>query len=107
MQMVGVIIASMTGAKAANAPWFDSDITNLKDSWDLVIHIAIGTTSVVQYTLDGGTNWIDLNKGENLVAGSDYTFIMQVMKDDAFNLRHTNTAAGEINIIIASLSYEK
>ena len=41
------IIASITGAKAANAPWFDPDITNLKDSWDLVIHIAIGTASVV------------------------------------------------------------
>ena len=27
------IIASITGAKAANAPWFDPDITNLKDSW--------------------------------------------------------------------------
>ncbi|HEV3433284.1 MAG TPA: hypothetical protein VG098_04765 [Nitrososphaera sp.] len=97
----------MIGVKAANAPWFDSDITNLKDSWNLVIHIAIGTTSVVQYTLDGGTNWINLNNGENLVARRDYTFIMQVVKDDAFNLRHTNTAAGEININIASLSYEK
>jgi hypothetical protein len=108
MHMVGgVIIASMTGVKAANAPWFDSDITNLKDSWDLVIHIAIGTTSVVQYTLDGGTNWINLNKGENLVAGSDYTFIIPIMKDDAFNLRHTNTAAGDINIVITRLSYGK
>jgi hypothetical protein len=51
--------------------------------------------------------WINLNKGENLVAGSGYTFIMQVMKDDAFNLRHTNTAAGDINIVIARLSYGK
>jgi len=105
--MVGVIIASMTGAKAANAPWFDSDITNLNDSWNLVIHITIGTTSVVQYTLDGGTNWINLNNGENLVAGSGYTFVMQVMKDDAFNLRHTNTAEGDVNIVIARLSYGK
>jgi hypothetical protein len=51
----------MTGAKAANAPWFDSDITNLNDSWNLVIHITIETDSVVQYTLDGGKNWINLN----------------------------------------------
>ncbi len=104
---MGIIIASMAGAKAANAPWFDSDITNLNDSWDLVIHITIGTASVVQYTLDGGTKWINLNNGENLVAGSGYTFIMQVMKDDAFNLRHINTTAGEINIVIARLSYGK
>jgi len=104
---VGLIIASITGAKAPNAPWFDSDIANLNDSWNLVIHIAIGTASVVQYTLDGGTTWINLNKGENLVAGRSYTFIMQVLKGDAFNLRHTNTAAGDINIIIARLSYGK
>jgi hypothetical protein len=58
----------------------------LNDSWNLVIHIAIGTASVVQYTLDGGTNWINLNNGENLVAGSGYTFMIQVMKGDAFNL---------------------
>jgi hypothetical protein len=105
--MVGVTVASITGAKAANAPWFDSDITNLNDSENLVIHIAIGTASVVQYTLDGGTNWINLNKGENFVAGSGYTFVMQVMKGDTFNLRHINTAAGDINIIIARLSYGK
>jgi hypothetical protein len=104
---MGVIIASMTGAKATNAPWFDSDITNLNDFWNLVIHITIGTASVVQYTLDGGTKWINLNNGENLVAGSDYTFIMQVMKGDAFNLRHTNTAEGDVNIVIARLSYGK
>ena len=97
----------MTGAKAANAPWFDSDITNLNDSWNLVIHIAIETASVVQYTLDGGTKWINLNKGENLVAGSGYTFNIPIMKDDAFNLRHTNTAAGDVNIVIARLSYGK
>jgi hypothetical protein len=107
IQMGVIIIASMTGAKAANAPWFDSDITNLNDSWNLVIHIAVGTASVVQYTLDGGTNWINLNKGENLVAGSGYTFSIPIMKDDAFNLRHTNTAAGDINIVIARLSYGK
>ena len=47
IQMGADIIASITGAKATNAPWFDHDITNLKDSWDLVIHIAIGTASVV------------------------------------------------------------
>ena len=104
---MGVIIASMTGAKAANAPWFDSDITNLNDSWNLVIHIAIETASVVQYTLDGGTKWINLNKGENLVAGSGYTFNIPIMKDDAFNLRHINTAAGDVNIVIARLSYGK
>ncbi len=105
--MVGVIIASMTGVKAADAPWFDSDITNLNDSWNLVIHIAIGTASVVQYTLDGGTNWINLNKGENLLVGSGYTFSIPITKDDAFNLRHTNTVAGDINIVLARLSYGK
>jgi len=103
----GVIIASMTEAKPANAPGFDSDITSLNDSENLVIHIAIGTASLVQYTLDGCINWINLNNGEKLVAGSGYTFVMQVMKDDAFNLRHTNIAAGDINIIIARLSYGK
>ena len=97
----------MAGAKPANVPWFDSDITNLNDSCNLVIHITIGTASVVQYTLDGGTKWINLNNGENLVAGSGYTFIMQLMKDDAFNLRHTNTTAGDVNIVIARLSYGK
>ena len=86
--MVGVIIASITGAKAANASWFDSDITNLNDSENLIIHIAIGTESLVQYTLDGGINRINLNNGENLVAGSGYTFLMQVMKDDEFNLSY-------------------
>jgi hypothetical protein len=100
------IIASITGAKAANAPWFDPDITNLKDSWNLIIHIAIGTASVVQYTLDGGANWINLNRGDELGAGNDgYTFTIPVLKGDQFNLRHTNTAAGDINIVIARLSY--
>jgi hypothetical protein len=101
----GAIIASITGAKAANAPWFDPDITNLKDSWDLVIHIAIGTASVVQYTLDGGTNWINLNGGDELGAGNGYTFTIPVLKGDRFNLRHTNAAAGDINIVVARLSY--
>ena len=104
--MGSIIIASMTGTKAANTPWFDSDITNLNDSWNLVIHIAIGTASVVQYTLDGGTNWINLNGGYELGAGIDgYTFTIPVLKGDRFNLRHTNAAAGDINIVVARLSY--
>ena len=73
--MGGAIILSITGANAANAPWFDADITNLKDSWDLVIHIAMGKASVVQHTLDGGTNWIntitDYNEAEGDIAAPD------------------------------------
>lgn len=53
--------------------WFSEDITVLLSKTDvlatLVVDFAYSISSLVQFTLDSGTNWISFNNGEAVVGG--------------------------------------
>lgn len=60
-------------AKGTDVEWFAEDITVLLSSVDilgtLVVDFAFDVSSVVEYTLDSGDNWIAFNNGAAVVGG--------------------------------------
>jgi len=60
-------------AKTADEEWFAADIVPLLSNTDilgtLVVDFAFSVSSVVEYTLDGGLNFIAFNNGEAVVGG--------------------------------------
>lgn len=75
--------------KTASQEWFGSDIiikipgSNLLTT--IVADFAYDTTSVVEYTLNSGGDWIAFNQG-NAVAGGQSRFI-RVRNGDELNFR--------------------
>lgn len=60
-------------AKGIDVEWFDEDITvllsNVNVLGTLVVDFAFDVSSIVEYTLDSGTNWIAFNNGDPVVGG--------------------------------------
>ncbi len=60
-------------AKGVDVEWFAEDITvllsNVNILGTLVVDFAFDVSSIVEYTLDGGTNWIAFNNGDAVVGG--------------------------------------
>ena len=60
-------------AKGIDVEWFAEDITVLLSDIDrlatIVVDFAFSVTSVIEYTLDSGTNWIAFNNGEEVTGG--------------------------------------
>lgn len=60
-------------ARNALEEWFDEDITVLTSGMGrgatIVIDFAFSDPTVVEYTLDGGTNFISFNQGIALMGG--------------------------------------
>ena len=60
-------------AKIADEEWFAEDITVLLSNVNilatLVVDFAFDVSTVVEYTLDSGTNWIAFNNGLEVVGG--------------------------------------
>lgn len=76
----------------ANAEWFGvTPITILLSSVDvlatIVVDFAFSADTVVEYTLDNGTNWIAFNQKEQ-VKGGQSRFI-DVVKNNIVNFRAT------------------
>jgi hypothetical protein len=59
--------------KGIDVEWFAEDITVLLSATDrlatLVVDFAFSVSTVVEYTLDSGANWIAFNNGEPVVGG--------------------------------------
>ena len=60
-------------AKGIDVEWFDEDITVLLSNVNIlatiVVDFAFDVSSIVEYTLDSGTNWIAFNNGDPVVGG--------------------------------------
>jgi len=60
-------------AKGSDVEWFAEDITvllsNVNRLATLVVDFAFSVSTVVEYTLDGGTNFIAFNNGDPVVGG--------------------------------------
>ena len=60
-------------AKGIDVEWFAENITVLLSNTDvlatLVVDFAFDVSSVVEYTLDGGVNFIAFNNGDAVVGG--------------------------------------
>ena len=91
-------------AKGVDEEWFAEDITVLLSNPNIlgtiVVDFAFDAASLVEYTLDGGTNWIAFNNGEAVVGGQsrfiDVTTGVQV------NFR-AQTAGNLIRCIVSSV----
>ncbi len=75
---------------SALGEWFASDITGnipttLSQHW--LIHFVISVNSVVQYTLNSGTNWYDFNNGSAIGADKGFLLDFTVRPGDTFNIR--------------------
>lgn len=82
-----------TGVKSGNEEWFTTDVDDTRVLAGLTreqfIHFAIDTDSVVQYTLDSGSNWINFNSGEIISANDGFIFSYFVRNGDLVNIRAT------------------
>lgn len=59
--------------KGVDVEWFAEDITvllsNVKILGTIVIDFAFDVPTIVEYTLDSGTNWIAFNNGGEIIGG--------------------------------------
>lgn len=85
---IGDQIASSV-VKNANEKWFDEDITILLSSVNvlatLIVDFDFDTPTIVEYTLDGGINWIAFNNGEEIISNKRRK--VRVTTDVKFNIR--------------------
>ena len=60
-------------AKGTDVEWFAEDIVPLLSNANilgtLVVDFAFSISTIVEYTLDGGANWIAFNNGDAVVGG--------------------------------------
>jgi len=80
-----------TGSKAQNVEWMNNYAVN--DLGKFRCNLAVDTDSVVEYTINGGTTWLKLQGGENLLANCSYGFDIYVRAGDLINFR-TPTVGG-------------
>jgi len=90
--------------KTASEEWFAEDITvklsNVNRLATIVVDFAFSIASVIEYTLDGGANFIAFNNGD-LVVGGQSRFI-DVTSDVTVNFRAT-TGGTLIRCIVSSV----
>lgn len=72
IRKIGDQIVSLV-AKSADEEWFAADIAILLSNSDIlatiVVDFAFDVSSIVEYTLDSGVNWIAFNNGDAVVGG--------------------------------------
>ena len=60
--------------RGTDTPWFAEDniiilLSSVNVLGTIVVDFAFSVSSVIEYTLDGGANWIALNNGDPVVGG--------------------------------------
>lgn len=93
------------GVKTANQKWFTLDITDPTIPTNMtrkqIIHFAIDTSSVVQYTLDD-TNWVNFNNGNPIDNNNGFVFTYFARSGDTINIRATEA----LTVIFARVDVE-
>lgn len=91
-------------ARNADQEWFAEDITVLLSSTDvvgsLVVQFAFSVSSVVEYTLDGGANFIALNNGDPVAGGQNHFIDVSTGVTVNFRAKTTGTL---INCLVSSV----
>lgn len=80
------------GALSANEKWFTSDFVapDMKRGQnDTHLHFSFGTSSTVEYTLDGGSKWVLAEDGKTFTAGTGYEIFVPIKPGDSLNFRAT------------------
>jgi hypothetical protein len=85
-----------TGSKNSAADWF-TDIT-ADFTGTLVGAIVVATTCVPKFTQDG-TNFYNLNGGNNITASSWYMFTLPVKIGDTLNLHQASGSAVTVSAL--------
>lgn len=88
------------GNFAQNVEWLGTDF-RADDIGKFRCNIVVSTSSVVEYTVDSGTNWISINEGNALVANAGYGFDIYVRADDRINFR--SPTGGTTTLVLGRL----
>lgn len=91
-------------AKGIDVEWFAEDITILLSNTNIlgtiVVDFAFDVSTVVEYTLDGGTNFIAFNNGDPVVGGQSR--FIDVTTGNLVNFR-AKTGGNLIRCIVSSV----
>ena len=79
------------GAKAQDAKWITPDDKLIDDIGKWRGNIAIDIDARVQYTVNGGTDWLLINEGVDLKASCSYGFDIYVRAGDLVNFNTPDT----------------
>jgi len=89
-----VIDTATPGARAIDAIWLAADAvintSNANRGTTVVVDFAYDAASVVEYTVDGGTTWIEFNEGVAVQGGQ--SLYIRVLTGASVNFR-AKTAA--------------
>ena len=90
--------------KGTDVEWFAEDTTILLSSVNvlatLVVDFAFSVSSVIEYTLNSGDNWIPLNNGDPVVGGQSR--FIDVTTDVQVNFR-AKTGGTLVRCIVSSV----
>jgi len=91
-------------AKSSDEEWFAEDIKILLSNVDIlgtiVVDFAFDVSTIVEYTLDGGTNFISFNNGDAVVGGQSR--FIDVTDDVLVNFR-AKTGGNLVRCIVSSV----
>lgn len=91
-------------AKGIDVEWFTEDIkillSNVNILGTIVVDFAFDVSTIVEYTLDSGTNWVAFNNGDPVVGGQSR--FIDVTDDVLVNFR-AKTGGTLIRCIVSSV----
>jgi len=97
--------------KIINEKWFTNDILpnlNAQDYTSMFnIAITLNLPVTVQYTLDGGATYLDINGGMPITEGVDFPFSITVSNGDVINLRTQNADGADIKRVLVSEAFSQ
>ena len=106
------VVGDASGVKAQNVEWFAADLSPETLSGDqeaskFRLTIAVSSAVDIECTLDGGSTWLKLNSGNNLVADALYIFDIPTRFGDTYNMRTTNGSGTTVRVCrISEVSME-
>lgn len=86
------------GEKATTADWFTDHTAAYTGV--IIVQCVLGTACVPRYTIDG-TNFFNLNSGQNVAADAWTTLFCYVKAGDTFNL--SQASGGNVNVKVLRL----
>jgi hypothetical protein len=77
------------GVKAQFAEWMTDH--KVDDLGKFRCNLAVSSDTVIEYTVDSGTNWLKLNQGDLVKGGCSYGFDIYVRPGDLINFRASSS----------------